>query len=111
MVHFILLVSDGSGGRVFLTSWWSNGWVCKRCFEGFNGLTDGGGSFKVVLGYSDFNNLVLLGRRWLQDFILIPIYEKRFPFFSAVSSAFDFKIVKSAKMTQKVFSKMKIGYQ
>ncbi len=79
---------------------WNNGWVWKRCYEGLNGLAGGGGgSFNIGLGYNNINNLVLPGRWWLQYFILIHIYEKSFPFFSAVSSAFAFKVEKSAKIT------------
>ncbi len=47
-----------------------------------------------TLGYNDFNILVLAGLSWFKNLLLRHIYKKSFPFFSAVSSAFTFKVCK-----------------
>ncbi len=55
-----------------------------------------------TLGYTDFNNLVLSGPWWLQNVILRNTYNKKiFPFLSADSSAFAFKVCKKCNKGQK----------
>ncbi len=57
-----------------------------------------------TVGYNDFNNLVLPGRWWLLNLILRHIYKKtNFPFFSAFSSAFAFKVCKKCWYEKKKF--------
>ncbi len=64
-----------------------------------------------TVGYNDFNNLVLPGRWWLLNWILRHIYKKAFQFFSAVSSAFAFKVCKKCWYEKKKMSKMQYGSQ
>ncbi len=70
----------------------------------------GPNSIKIILnnrlssrGYNNFNNLVLPGPCCVQNLIRSPIYKNCFSVFWAVSSAFDFKVSKSAKKDPKHF--------